>query len=168
MPKNKGKGGKNFKKGKKRDEGETRRDLIFKEDGQEYAQVLKMLGDGRLALQCYDGVARTGLIRGTMRRRVWINTGDIVLIGLREFQEDKADVIGKYTADEARNLQSYGELPATARINQTAIDMAMDGGEGQEEDMGFDFDEVSTAESCSLHRSFIFTHLYISSFFCDS
>jgi hypothetical protein len=29
-----GKGGKNFKKGKKRDEGETRRDLLFKEDGQ--------------------------------------------------------------------------------------------------------------------------------------
>ena len=29
-----GKGGKNFKKGKKRDEGENRRDLIFKEDGQ--------------------------------------------------------------------------------------------------------------------------------------
>jgi len=33
-----------------------------------------MLGDGRVALQCYDDVARTGLIRGTMRRRVWINT----------------------------------------------------------------------------------------------
>jgi hypothetical protein len=31
---NTGKGGKNFKKGKKRDEGETRRDLLFKEDGQ--------------------------------------------------------------------------------------------------------------------------------------
>jgi len=29
-----GKGGKNYKKGKKRDEGETRRELIFKEDGQ--------------------------------------------------------------------------------------------------------------------------------------
>jgi initiation factor 1A len=33
-----------------------------------------MLGDGRAALSCYDSVARTGLIRGTMRRRVWINT----------------------------------------------------------------------------------------------
>lgn len=33
-----------------------------------------MLGDGRVALQCFDGIARTGLIRGTMRRRVWINT----------------------------------------------------------------------------------------------
>mmetsp|Transcript_33647 Transcript_33647/g.48815 ORF Transcript_33647/g.48815 Transcript_33647/m.48815 type:complete len:142 (+) Transcript_33647:42-467(+) len=141
MPKNKGKGGKNYKKGKKRDEGETRRELEFKEDGQEYAQVLRMLGDGRVALQCYDDVARTGLIRGTMRRRVWINTGDIVLIGLREFQPDKADVIHKYTTEEARNLQAFGELPTSARINQTAVDIAMEGGE-QEEDMGFDFDEI--------------------------
>jgi translation initiation factor 1A len=141
MPKNKGKGGKNYKKGKKRDEGETRRDLLFKEDGQEYAQVLRMLGDGRLALSCYDGVARTGLIRGTMRRRVWINTGDIVLIGLREFQADKADVIHKYTTEEARNLQAYGELPANARINQTAIDMAMEGG-GEGEDVDFEFEDI--------------------------
>ena len=34
MPKNKGKGGKNFKKGKKTEGDDTRRDLIFKEDGQ--------------------------------------------------------------------------------------------------------------------------------------
>jgi translation initiation factor 1A len=136
-----GKGGKNYKKGKKRDEGETRRDLLFKEDGQEYAQVLRMLGDGRLALQCFDNQARTGLIRGTMRRRVWINTGDIVLVGLREFQPEKADVIHKYTADEARSLQAYGELPANARINQTTVDMALDAGE-EEEDLGFDFEQV--------------------------
>ena len=64
------------------------------------------------------------------------------MIGLREFQEGKADIIHKYTTEEARNLQSYGELPASAKINQTAIDMAMDDGE-EEEDMGFDFDEVS-------------------------
>eukprot|EP01035_Chromulina_nebulosa_P007140 gene7140-9628_t len=127
MPKNKGKGGKNYKKGKKRDEGESRRELEFKEDGQEYAQVLRMLGDGRVALQCYDDVARTGLIRGTMRRRVWINTGDIVLIGLREFQPDRADVIHKYTTEEARNLQAFGELPASANINRTAVDIAMEG-----------------------------------------
>ena len=69
--------------------------------------------------------------------------GDIVLVGLREFQPDKADVIHKYTADEARNLQAYGELPANARINQTAVDMAMDDGD-DEEDVGFDFDDVRT------------------------
>ncbi len=75
MPKNKGKGGKNYKKGKKTDGGEARRDLILKEPGQEYGQVLKMLGDGRVQLNCFDNNERCGLIRGTMRRRIWINTG---------------------------------------------------------------------------------------------
>ena len=102
-----------------------------------------MLGDGRVALSSFDGVARTGLIRGTMRRRVWINAGDIVLIGLREFQPDRADIIHKYTAEEARNLQGYGELPASAKINQTIVDMAMEGGDDAQEDMGFDFEVLS-------------------------
>lgn len=44
---------------------------------------------------------------------------------------------------QARNLQAFGELPTNARINQTAVDMAMDGAEGAEEDMGFDFEDVS-------------------------
>lgn len=140
MPKTKGKGGKNVKKGKKREGEGERRDLLFREDGQEYAQVLRMLGDGRLALACYDNKARVGLIRGTMRRRVWITVGDIVLIGLREFQADKADVIHKYTSDEARKLQEYKELPANARINQTAIDMAMEG--SNEEELEFEFEDI--------------------------
>ena len=106
-----------------------------------FQKVLRMLGDGRLALQCYDDVARTGLIRGTMRRRVWISTGDIVLVGLREFQPDKADVIHKYTTDEARSLQAFKELPESARINQTAVDMAMEG-EGPDEDNIFDFEDL--------------------------
>ena len=38
---------------------------------------------------------------------------------MREFQDDKADVIVKYTADEARNLKAYGELPENAKINET-------------------------------------------------
>lgn len=54
---------------------------------------------------------------------------------------DKADIIHKYTAQEARSLQEYGELPASAKINQTAIDMAMEG-DGEEEDFDFDFKEI--------------------------
>ena len=42
---------------------------------------------------------------------MWINQGDIILIGLRDYQDSKADVILKYNADEARNLKNYGELP---------------------------------------------------------
>ena len=43
--------------------------------------------------------------------QVWINQGDIILVGLRDFEPSKADVLLKYTADEARNLKTYGELP---------------------------------------------------------
>jgi translation initiation factor 1A len=68
---------------------------------------------------------------------VWINQGDIILLSLREFQDGKADVIVKYTADEARNcklilavhpkqmlishtqVKAYGELPENAKINET-------------------------------------------------
>jgi len=38
-------------------------------------------------------------------KQVWINQGDIILLSLREFQDGKADVIVKYTADEARNCK---------------------------------------------------------------
>lgn len=50
--------------------------------------------------------------------QVWINQGDIVLLSLREFQDGKADVIVKYTSEEARSLKAYGELPENAKINE--------------------------------------------------
>jgi hypothetical protein len=49
-------------------------------------------------------------------------------------------VIHKYSTDEARKLQEYKELPANARINQTAIDMAMDEGDGEE--LEFEFEDI--------------------------
>ncbi|CAO3572606.1 Translation initiation factor 1A [Mortierella sp. GBA35] len=137
MPKNKGKGGKNRRRGKNENEGE-KRELVFKEDGQEYAQVLKMLGNGRVEAQCFDGEKRLAHIRGKMRKKVWINQGDIILISLRDFQDDKADVILKYNTEEARNLKAYGELPESAKINETDTFQ----GSEDELDVEFDIDEI--------------------------
>merc|ERR1711939_382142 len=136
MPGGGKKGGKSKKRGKKTG-GDDKRELVFKEEGQEYAQVLKMLGNNRLEAFCFDGVKRLCHIRGKMRRRVWIAQGDIILLGLREFQDDKADVIMKYMADEARNLKVYGELPDTAKINETDTF-------GEEGELGddFEFDDI--------------------------
>lgn len=120
MPKNKGKGGKNRKRGKNENE-EEKRELVYKEDGQEYAQVIRMLGNGRLEAQCIDSKKRLCHIRGKMRKKVWVAQGDIVLVGLRDYQDEKADVILKYTADEARVLKQYGELPDHIRINDTDV-----------------------------------------------
>jgi len=121
MPKNKGKGGKNRRRGKNENENE-KRELVFKEDGQEYAQVLKMLGNWRIEALCFDGTKRLCHIRGKLRKKVWINAGDIILLGLREYQDGKADVILKYSSDEARNLKTYGELPDNIKINENDPD----------------------------------------------
>lgn len=115
MPKNKGKGGKNRRRGKNENEG-AKRELILKEDGQEYAQVQKMLGNGRLEAMCFDGTKRLCHIRGKLRKRQWINTSDIILVGLREYQDAKADVIMKYNGDEARRLKNMGQLPDSVNI----------------------------------------------------
>lgn len=39
----------------------------------EYAQVTRMLGNGRLEALCFDGKTRLAHIRGKMRKRVWVN-----------------------------------------------------------------------------------------------
>ena len=85
----------------------------------EYAQVVKMLGNGRLEALCFDGEKRLAHIRGKLRKKVWINQGDIILLSLRDYQDEKGDVILKYSADEARSLKAYGELPESAKINET-------------------------------------------------
>jgi translation initiation factor 1A len=137
MPKNKGKGGKNRRRGKN-DGDRFKRELTLKEEGQEYAQVNKLLGNGRVDVSCFDGIKRSAHIRGKMRKKVWITVGDIVLISLREFQDDQADVIHKYHPDEARALKAQGELPESARINE-----ADRFGQGSDDECNFEFDNES-------------------------
>lgn len=70
-----------------------------------------------------------------------MNQGDIILVGLRDFQDSKADVILKYTPDEARNLKTYGEFPESVRINETVTFVE----DGFDEDIEFG-DEISSEE----------------------
>ncbi|KAK8182037.1 nucleic acid-binding protein, partial [Phyllosticta capitalensis] len=135
------KGGKNRRRGKNENDNE-KRELVFKEEGQEYAQVVKMLGNGRLEAQCFDGEKRLAHIRGKLRKKVWINQGDIILLSLRDYQDEKGDVILKYNADEARSLKAYGELPETAKINETDTY----GADGDEGGIGFEFDEDRSSD----------------------
>lgn len=137
-PKSKGKGGKNKRRGKNTNFESDKNELILKEEeGQEYAQVVRMLGNGRLEAQCFDGKTRLCHIRGKMRKKMWVNQGDIVLLGLREFQDSKADVIHKYTADEARRLKYQGQIPDTAKINTTET-----AADDEDDECAFDFEEI--------------------------
>jgi len=107
--------------GKKKSAHEDKkRELLVVDDPlQAYARVTKMLGNGRLLAQCSDGLERLCKIRGKMHKREWIQTGDFVLVALRNFQDEKADVIFKYRDAEVHQLRKMGEpLPVTTRVEE--------------------------------------------------
>lgn len=123
MPKNSGKGGKKHRKQKK--QTITKREMIWKENGQAYAIVEKMLGNGRVNLFYFtrdeeDRLKKNealGIIRGTMRRKkIWIRIQDVVLVGLRDFEEGKVDILHKYDYDEAKSLELNQEIPLIEEI----------------------------------------------------
>jgi len=121
------KGGKAGRRGKNHSVAPGAKELLLKEPGQEYAQATKMLGSGHVQAYCFDGKTRLCHVRGKMAKKVWVNLGDIVLIGLRDYQDDKADIIGKYTPDEVRQLRKLGELPEGAAVPERHEEQAPDG-----------------------------------------
>ena len=81
-----------------------------------------------------------GTIRGAMKNRVWIGSGDILLISLRDFGDDlKCDIILKYFDEEAKELQELEEIPDHIKIAEGAVDADEDGfglGDGDEDEDG--------------------------------
>jgi translation initiation factor 1A len=119
MPKNKGAGGKNRRKGKGQSTGP--KELVFKEEDQEYGQITKSLGNGYMEVTCFTSsgnVQRRAHIRGNMRKRVWMAAGDIVLVSTRGYQDSTCDIVLKYTSDEARLLRIKHQIPDTVEINK--------------------------------------------------
>ena len=110
------KGGKKHKKGKKNNF--QTRELRFKEIGQEYAQIKRCNGNCRFDVFCFDGKERMGVVAGNMRKRVWVNKDDIVLISRWEFTTDgeKCSIVHRYDEDEAKKLQKQGHFPENIKL----------------------------------------------------
>tara|TARA_B110000977_G_scaffold12429_1_gene15847 strand:- start:3111 stop:3584 length:474 start_codon:yes stop_codon:yes gene_type:complete len=106
-------------KGGKKTKGKSRKTFRMKElsikdlkkvDGQEYAHVLSVFGDGRFELMCYDKKKRLGILRGSLRRTSRINKGALVLISIREFQDNKCDIIACYSQTDSDKLIKEREV----------------------------------------------------------
>ena len=140
------KGGKNFKKGKK-NRGDFGSKQLIKDPelDQEYAQVLDPMGNGRFKVLCCDGgKERIGILCGKMRKRVWIQRSDLILISKWEDMTDdtKCSIIHKYSEDESKRLHKEGDLPSTFKLNLDDFDEFID-------DNGFDMGDPSESESDS-------------------
>ena len=74
--------------------------------------MTKMLGDRRIMVRLPDHTEKMAIIPGRFRKRCWMKAGDVLLASYREFQNDKLDIIYKYTPEEARKLVNYKEIPS--------------------------------------------------------
>ena len=142
MPKNLKKKA-NKDKARKQKGERQKRDLPIAGDQQLYAYIEKPAGDRRFTCICSDGNTRLGKLRGAIRKRKksWVNTGRWVIVALRDFQEDKVDIVEILDDDEVKRLEIYGEL--STKVIST--DNYKDDGLIEftnEEEVEFDIDDI--------------------------
>lgn len=112
-------GGKNYKKAK-HSSGSFVPAFIERQPDQLYARIIKNLGNLNLLAYCNDNKTRLCHIRGSMRKKVWLNVGDLILMSIRDFEQDtheegkpyqeKGDVVAKYDPEHVSKLKRMPDI----------------------------------------------------------
>ncbi len=76
-----------------------------------FAIADQILGGRRVRAVCEDGDSRLARIPGKMRRRQWVREGDLIVIQPWDFQDEKANVVMRYTKTQSLYLSRKGVLP---------------------------------------------------------
>ena len=76
----------------------------------------QLLGASRIRVMCADGKSRLGRIPGKLKKRMWIREGDLVIIRPWEFQDEKCDIVHRYTKTESTYLSRKGIIPKSVDI----------------------------------------------------
>jgi translation initiation factor 1A len=103
------------KGGKKKNMPEKeQRALELKGDDTEYGLVTKVLGNGRfyvrLNMQNREviGKVRGKFRKGAAKKANMVGVDSVVLVGIRDFQDNTVDIIHVYDAGEIRQLKKSG------------------------------------------------------------
>lgn len=133
-------GGKSYKK-TKHGNNDEKAIFIDRQPDQMYARVIKNLGGLNVLVFCNDNHERMCHIRGAMRKRVWLHTGDIVLISIRDFNPDKktdgkerGDIIAKY------DHKHYSRLTKQPDFNKLLLNNIEHSDKNDPVDEGFDME----------------------------
>jgi len=84
--------------------------LPKKREKEIFARAESMLGANHISVRCADGVTRMGRIKGTIKKRLWIREGDVLIITPWSFQDEKCDISYRYTRPQVEWLQRNGYL----------------------------------------------------------
>ena len=81
-----------------------------------FAIADQMLGGRRVRAICEDGEVRISRIPGKMRRRQWVREEDLIVVQPWEYQDDRANVITRYSKTQAMYLSRKGQLPSIVDV----------------------------------------------------
>jgi translation initiation factor 1A len=157
-------GGKNYKK-RKQGSTDTNSDAYYieRQAGQFPARVVRNLGNRNMLCFCNDNKLRICHVRGTMKGRIWIEIGDVVLISLRELtneeknkgKTDRGDILAKYAPEHHSKLRKEAgvneriflklETMEGIRLEEVGIDKT-DTAFLEKDDIGIEFDNDAPME----------------------
>lgn len=168
------KGGKNYKKSKHAGPVTSGR-LVESEEGQLYGRVIKILGDRNMRVYCNDNASRICRVCGAMRKRVYVNLGDLVLVSIRDLlnvsekekleetlkimgrkektlkekEEERGDIIHKYQPEELSKLKKVEGINEKLFLQLENVDNKVLGDirvRDEEDNVGIEFEESSSDE----------------------
>jgi len=85
-------------------------------DGEIYGIADQLLGASRIRVMCADGKSRLGRIPGKLKKRMWIREGDLLIVKVWQFQDDKCDIRHRYMRTESTYLSRRNLLPKNLDI----------------------------------------------------
>ncbi len=92
-------------------EEQIRLRLPRRKDNEIFAIAERLMGGSRMNVVCADGKARLARIPGRMKRRARVRAGDLLIVVPWNIQDDKADVVYRYTKTQSRILSRRNLLP---------------------------------------------------------
>jgi translation initiation factor 1A len=129
------------KKNSAKREVQGKRDLLLSEDveGTAYGQVIRAQGDRNFMVKFLDGKERLCHLRKSQKRN-FVNVEAIVLVGIRDYQDEKGDIVYVYNHEEATKLRNMSEIS----FNLSSVANVQDEHEEdeKEDDIAFEFDEI--------------------------
>jgi len=125
-------------------------------DFEEYAYVIKLLGNCRASVISNSGVKSIGIIRGTLRKfnkRIMIENGDIVVISKRDYQENKVDIVHKFNLDQCKFLVTNKNISniLITYYNNKKDDIVIE----DIDDINYEFDEIELKDDNKKNSMYI-------------
>ena len=87
-----------------------------RKEGEMFGVADQLLGASRIKIMCADGKSRMGRIPGKIKKRMWIREGDLVIVRPWDFQDDKCDVLYRFTKTQSSYLSRRKVLPKNLDI----------------------------------------------------